>query len=221
MHDIVRRLIRDPYFRSLGLLVLIMTAIGTLFFWLVEGRTILQALAYAVATLAMNSPYGLGPSTTGGIVFNIVYVFLGVGLFLLFVLEAGKTMVQHEEEGGEESIETGRRGGPQYCGNPQLRIAACGYDQRNAGTPATVRHPRFIRPCAISPAWKLEMQRRSLATMRKRLPPGLHSRRTRITVSRTSVLARLFASDLKCWSERELLRAARLRSTRLFYPQCV
>ena len=97
-YDIVKRLIRDAYFRSLGVLVLIMAAIGTLFFWLVEGRTFLQALAYAVGTLAMNSPYGLAPATTGGIVFNIFYVFLGVGLFVIFVLEVGKTMVQSYEE---------------------------------------------------------------------------------------------------------------------------
>jgi hypothetical protein len=100
VYDIVKRLIRDAYFRSLGLLVLIMATVGTLFFWLVEGRTFLQALAYAVATLAMNSPHGLGmgPATTGGIVFTIFYIFLGVGLFLIFVLEAGKTMVQSYEE---------------------------------------------------------------------------------------------------------------------------
>jgi voltage-gated potassium channel len=100
VYDIVKRLIHDAYFRSLGILVLIMAGVGTLFFWLVEGRTFLQALAYAVATLSMNSPYGLGmgPATTGGIVFNIFYIFLGVGLFLIFVLEAGKTMVQSYEE---------------------------------------------------------------------------------------------------------------------------
>ena len=99
VYDIGKRLIHDAYFRSLGIMVLIMTGIGTLFFWLVEGRTFLQALAYAAGTLAMNSPYGhaWGPATTGGIVFNIFYIFLGVGLFLIFVLEAGKTMLQSYE----------------------------------------------------------------------------------------------------------------------------
>jgi hypothetical protein len=58
VYDIVKRLIHDAYFRSLGILVLIMAGIGTLFFWLVEGRTFLQVLAYAAGTLAMNSPYG-------------------------------------------------------------------------------------------------------------------------------------------------------------------
>jgi len=99
-YDIVKRLIHDTYFRALGSVLLIVLLAGTLFFWLVEGRTFLQALAYAVATMAMNSPYGIGwgPRTVGGIIFNLIYLFLSVGLFLLFVLEAGKTMVQSYED---------------------------------------------------------------------------------------------------------------------------
>jgi hypothetical protein len=93
-------LIHDAYFRALGSVLLIMVLIGSLFFWLVEGQTFLHAVSYAAATLAMNSPYGTGwgPQTVGGVIFNIIYLFLGVGLFLLFVLEAGKTMVQSYEE---------------------------------------------------------------------------------------------------------------------------
>ena len=99
-YDIVRRLIHDAYFRALGTAMLMMLLVGTLFFWLAEGRTFLQALAYSAATMAMNSPYGIGwgPKTTGGVLFNIMYLFFSVGLFLLFVLEAGKTMVRSHEE---------------------------------------------------------------------------------------------------------------------------
>ncbi len=98
--DIVRRLIHDAYFRALGSALLMMLLIGTLFFWLAEGRPFLHALAYSAATMAMNSPYGIGwgPQTTGGVLFNILYLFLSVGIFLLFVLEAGRTMVQSYEE---------------------------------------------------------------------------------------------------------------------------
>jgi hypothetical protein len=100
VYGIVKRLIHDAYFRALGTVLLLMVLIGTLFFWLVEDQAFLHALTYAVGTLAMNSPYGTGwgPQTPGGIIFNIIYLFLGVGLFLLFVLEAGKTMVQSYEE---------------------------------------------------------------------------------------------------------------------------
>ena len=40
----------------------------------------------------------LQPSAAGVIVFYIACTFLGVGLFLLFVLDAGKTMVRSFEE---------------------------------------------------------------------------------------------------------------------------
>jgi hypothetical protein len=100
VYDIVKRLIHDAYFRALGTVLLLMVMIGTLFFWLVEGQTPLHAMTYAAATLAMNAPYGTGwgPQTTAGIIFNVFYLFIGVGLFLLFVLEAGKTMVQSYED---------------------------------------------------------------------------------------------------------------------------
>jgi len=98
--DIGKRLTRDSYFRALGMVLLIMTLIGTLYLWLAEGRPFLYALAYAATTLALNSRYGIGwgPQSDFGIVFFIIYMFLGVGLYLLFVIEAGKTMVESYEE---------------------------------------------------------------------------------------------------------------------------
>jgi hypothetical protein len=98
--DIGKRLTRESYFRALAIVLLIMTLIGTLYFWLAEGTPFLYALAYAATTLSMNSRYGIGwgPQSSAGIIFNIIYMFLGVGLYLLFVLEAGKTMVQSYEE---------------------------------------------------------------------------------------------------------------------------
>jgi hypothetical protein len=100
VYDIVKRLIHDAYYRSLGSALLLILLAGTLFFWLVEGSAFLYALTYSAMTMAMNSPYGFGwgPKTPGGLVFNIIYVFLSVGLFLLFVLETGKTMVQTYDE---------------------------------------------------------------------------------------------------------------------------
>ena len=99
-YDIVKRLIRDVYFRAIGTAVLLMLVVGTLFFWLHEGRSFLDAFAYSSMTMAMNSPYGVhwGPTTEFGVIFQVVYVFPSVGLFLLFVLEAGKTMVQSYED---------------------------------------------------------------------------------------------------------------------------
>ena len=98
--DIAKRIIQDNFFRALASVLLIILVAGTLFFWLAEHHTFLQAFEYAVATMAMNSPYGIGwqPTTTAGVIFNIIYTFISVGIFLLFVLETGKTMVQTYEE---------------------------------------------------------------------------------------------------------------------------
>lgn len=107
VYDIVKRLIHDAYYRSMGSALLLILLAGTLFLWLAEGRAFLHALTYSAMTMAMNSPYGFGwgPQTPGGLVFNIFYVFLSVGLFLLFVLETGKTMVQTYDEFKKELSE--------------------------------------------------------------------------------------------------------------------
>ena len=98
--DIGKRLVTDVYFRTLGSLLVTMMLVGSLFFWLVEGQTFGHAFVYSAMTLAMNTPWGIGwgPHTTAGVAFNLVYMYVGVGLYLLFVLEAGKTMIRSYEE---------------------------------------------------------------------------------------------------------------------------
>ena len=98
IYDIVKRLINDKIFRTLGFLLFVLILVGTLFFWLVEGRTFLQALAYSVGTLSLNSPYNLGPQSTIGVIFNIVYIFIGVGVYLIFIMEAGRTIIDAHHE---------------------------------------------------------------------------------------------------------------------------
>ena len=96
--DIVKRLKNDKTFRTLGFLLFVLILVGTMFFWLVEGRPFLGALAYSVGTLSMNSPYNLAPHSTIGVIFNIIYIFIGVGVYLIFVLEAGKVIISSHEE---------------------------------------------------------------------------------------------------------------------------
>ena len=98
IYDIVKRLINDKVFRSLGFLLFVLILVGTLFFWLVEGKPFLQALAYAVGTLSMNSPYNLAPEKTISVIFNIVYIFIGVGVYLIFIMEAGRTIIAGHHE---------------------------------------------------------------------------------------------------------------------------
>jgi voltage-gated potassium channel len=98
--DIFKRLVKDQYYRSLGFVLVLILIAGTLFYWFAQDRSFVQALSFSVATMAMNSPYGIdwGPTNISGVIFHLVYMFLSVGIFLLFVLETGKTMVQTYDE---------------------------------------------------------------------------------------------------------------------------
>jgi hypothetical protein len=98
VYDIIKRLINDKVFRTLGFLLLVLIIVGTMFFWLVEGNSFLGALAYSVGTLSMNSPYNQAPHSTIGVIFNIIYIFIGVGVYLIFIIEAGKTIISSYEE---------------------------------------------------------------------------------------------------------------------------
>ena len=97
--DIVRRLRNDKTFRTLGFLLFVLVLVGTMFFWLVEDLPFLKAIAYSVGTLSMNSPYDASVTfSTIGVIFNIIYIFIGVGVYLIFVIEAGRTIISAHEE---------------------------------------------------------------------------------------------------------------------------
>ncbi len=98
---IVQRLARDAYYRSLGIVMFIMLLIGTLFMWLVGKWPFVDAMLYAVTTMSMNTPYS-GPlvraAGTELACFHMAYTFLGVGIFIIFAMETGKTMIATYEE---------------------------------------------------------------------------------------------------------------------------
>src|SRR6187431_3243877 len=98
IYDIIKRLRTDKVYRTLGFLMFVLVLVGTMFFWLVEDKGFLRGLAYAVGTLSMNSPYNLAPKSTVGVVFNLIYIFIGAGVYLLFILETGKTIVSAHED---------------------------------------------------------------------------------------------------------------------------
>jgi amino acid permease len=105
VYDIIKRLRNDKVYRTLGFLMFVLILVGTMFFWLVEHRSFLGALAYAVGTLSMNSPYKQAPQSTIGVIFNIIYIFIGVGVYLIFILETGKTIVSAHEEWEKQRAE--------------------------------------------------------------------------------------------------------------------
>ena len=91
VYDLVNRLIHDKVFRTLGFLLFVLVLVGTMFFWLAEGQIFLDALYYSVRTLSLNSP-DVDLSVSGKI-FSIVYIVIGCGVYITFILEAAKTII--------------------------------------------------------------------------------------------------------------------------------
>jgi len=96
-----RRFASDAYYRSLGILIVIMLLIGTLFAWLVGKWPFVESLLYAVTTMSMNTPYN-GPHVEAAgaemTFFHMAYTFLSVGVFIIFAMETGKTMIGTYDE---------------------------------------------------------------------------------------------------------------------------
>ena len=91
VYDLANRLIHDKVFRTLGFLLFVLVLVGTMFFWLAEGKTFLDALYYSVRTLSLNSPDDV--LSVSGKIFSIIYILIGCGVYITFILEAAKTII--------------------------------------------------------------------------------------------------------------------------------
>ncbi|MBN3521203.1 hypothetical protein JYB62_14425 [Algoriphagus lutimaris] len=98
---IIKRLIKDRYYRSIGLLNLLVLLVGTLYTWLAGGWPLKESILYSVTTMSMNTPYS-GPLIEASgdemLFFHLFYTFLSVGIFIIFTMETGKTIhITYEE----------------------------------------------------------------------------------------------------------------------------
>jgi voltage-gated potassium channel len=83
--------LRDPQFRSLFYLVLIILLSGTIFYARVEHWSLVDALYFSVVTLATVGYGDLVPTHPISKIFTIIYILLGIGVLVGFV----STVAQH------------------------------------------------------------------------------------------------------------------------------
>ena len=72
----------EPEFRNVLVLLLMLVASGTGFYAVAEGWSIVDSLYFSVITLATVGYGDLAPVTTAGKLFTIIYILVGIGLFV-------------------------------------------------------------------------------------------------------------------------------------------
>jgi len=102
------RLIRgNPRFRSLVFLVLFLLLVGTVFYSLEEGWSVVDAFYFSVTTLTTVGLGDLAPETTIGKLFTVVYIFAGLGIIIGFIDTVSKETLSHRARSGSEQGQEG------------------------------------------------------------------------------------------------------------------
>ena len=83
--------LRDPSYRNLLLASSGVVLLGTVTYHFLEGWEYLDALYFCVITLTTIGYGDFSPQTTGGKIFTIFYILMGLGMILNFI----NTVYQH------------------------------------------------------------------------------------------------------------------------------
>lgn len=100
----------EPEFRALAISVAVVLAVGTVFYSLEEGWSLLDALYFSVVTLTTIGYGDLYPTTALSKLFTIVYVVLGVGLITTFVALVARRSVEQRRQRSDGTRQDGSAG---------------------------------------------------------------------------------------------------------------
>jgi voltage-gated potassium channel len=89
---------RDPETKALPVVVGVLLLSGTIFYWSVEDWTIIQALYFSVVTLATVGYGDLTPTTDFSRIFTIIYIFIGLGVLVLFLSAIAQNYIRQKAE---------------------------------------------------------------------------------------------------------------------------
>jgi voltage-gated potassium channel len=69
-----------------------------MFYWSVEDWTLIQALYFSVVTLATVGYGDLTPTRDFSRIFTIIYIFIGLGVLVLFLSSIAQQYIKHKVE---------------------------------------------------------------------------------------------------------------------------
>ena len=101
---------REPEVQGAVTLAMSLILIATVFYWLVEGWSLLDSAYFAVVTIATVGYGDLAPKTAVGKLFTIFYIFAGIGVFVAVVTAYAQAALRAEPP--RRSLKRFRRRGP-------------------------------------------------------------------------------------------------------------
>ena len=87
----------DPDFRALALLVAGLLGSGTIFYVLVEGWSVIDALYFSTIVLTTVGLGDVAPTSDPGKLFTILYVLVGIGVLVAFGTAFSQRLIAHAE----------------------------------------------------------------------------------------------------------------------------
>jgi voltage-gated potassium channel Kch len=87
---------RSPRTRALPWLAVAVVAIGTVFYSVVEGWTVITALYFSVVTLTTVGYGDISPSTDPARLFTVFYILIGVGILLALITAVIQSYIRAE-----------------------------------------------------------------------------------------------------------------------------
>ena len=90
--------LRQPEVQAAIQLALVLILVATIFFWLVEGWSLVDSAYFSVVTIATVGYGDLAPKTTAGKIFTMAYIFSGIGIFVAAVSALAKAALRDSDE---------------------------------------------------------------------------------------------------------------------------
>ena len=92
----------NPKFKAGFALAIAILLSGTVFYRTVEGWSWTDSIYFASTTISTVGAGELSPETDLGKVFTVIYIFVGVGVFILLFIQFARALLQLEENEEKE-----------------------------------------------------------------------------------------------------------------------
>ena len=94
-----------PEFRATFGLAVIILLTGTVFYRNVEGWGWIDALYFSTTTISTVGLGDLSPQTDLGKIFTVVYIFVGIGVFVALFSQLARALIGSDKEAEDDSEE--------------------------------------------------------------------------------------------------------------------